>query len=167
MSQITSTDIISILPKLSQDELNKITEASKFLTKKQIKNVDEYEWLFEAMLSELKIHGIRRYISFINFTETSNFKFFKKGSLEVLSFLKDVFPKYKSRVQKTGISRILIASLIRDMRSKHIPVTLGTISKNIHRLPEIFEISFPNYIESGLAHLIPQQMERLANGRYS
>ncbi len=165
MGQISSTDIISALPKLSQDELRKINEASKFLTKKQIKNIDDYEWLFEAMLQELKIHGVYRYVGFTNYTDTPSFLHFKKGAKEVIAFLEDVFPTYQSRLQKTGISRILIASLIRNMRSMHIPVTLGTVSKHIHRLPEVFEISFPNYIQSGLAHLILQQMERLANGR--
>ena len=165
MNKITSTDIISALPNLSQNELNQINEAAKFLTKNQIKNMEKYEWLFEAMMHELKVHGIRRYICFSDFIETSNFKSFKRGADEINSFFESVYPNYKQRVQKLGIARMLIASLIRDFRSRHIPVTLGTISKNIHRLPEVFEISFPNYIQSGLAHLIPQQMERLAYGR--
>jgi len=163
MDKLTSTDIISALTNLTQDELTQIKEAATFLTKKQIKNIDKYEWLFRAMIEELKIHGVNPYTNFTNFTGTQNFKFFKKGFNVIDSFFKDVYPKYTKHIQKIGISRILIAALIRDMRSMHIPVTLGTVSKNIHRLPEVFEKSFPNYIQSGLAHLIPQQMERLAH----
>jgi len=166
MGQITSSEIISTLPKLTSDEINQIKETANFLSSNTRKSsIDKHEWLYDALLSELKVHGVLRYITFVSFSETSSYTSFKRGAKEVEQFFNSVFPNHKKRIQKNGISRILIASLIRDMRRRQIPITLGTVSKNVHRLPEVFEISFPNYIQSGLAHLIPTQMERLANGR--
>lgn len=157
--------IISKLPQMSISELNQVRQMTDILLgtskEQKIENEDEYE-LFEAAKAGLAASGIRYQISYQSFSETKYYKAWKKGFNTVVEFVNTSFRGFiKKKAQKVGLYRILIKSLIIELSSRGIPVSLNTIAMNLHRIPQVFDRAFPDYLKSGIAFLVPQAMLKI------
>lgn len=159
--------IASQLSGLNATDLAKVKQLTDMLLGGQVRDcqpsiTDPTERiLFEAVKSELKAAGVNGAIGFDGFTESKFYPSWKRGVAVVAEFIDTNFKDYvKTEPQRIGICRILVQTMINDFRRNNIPVSVGTIARNIHRVPQTFERQFPGYIHSGLAYLIPASMLR-------
>ena len=53
---------------------------------------------------------------------------------------------------------LCVGLLINDLKQLSVPVTLGTVCSNLARVPQVFDQQFPDYRQSGMAHIILKQM---------
>lgn len=67
----------------------------------------------------------------------------------------------KSRVERDAFFRIGIELIHDNLRAMGTPSSSTTIMAHFHRLPSIFEASFPGYIAEGLLGLIAASDQRL------
>lgn len=115
--------------------------------------------LFDAVRAELAALGLNGKIPYTTLTSSNYYKSWTRGLGVVNQFIDQHFHLYiRSKIQHIGICRILIQILLTELRRQHIPPSLGTIARNLHRIPQTFDNQFPDYIKSGLAHLIVQAM---------
>jgi len=123
---------------------------------------DEREaMLFDAVRAELSANGFNGKIPFSNLKEGNYYKAWQKGLGVVNQFIDEHFQSHiKSKVQRIGICRIIIQVLLSDLKRLNIPPSLGTIARNLHRVPQTFDNQFPNYIQSGLAYLVIKAMTK-------
>jgi len=54
----------------------------------------------------------------------------------------------------------LLEALIDDLKGRGVPVSLGTVTINLSRLPEIYDLIFPGYRQAGLSHLVLEAMKK-------
>jgi hypothetical protein len=160
----TSIDTIaSTLATLSAADLAKVRQLTDTLlggTQVEVQATDDDERiLFEAVKLELAAVGVRSNISYTAFSQTNNFKSWKRNCKVVAEFLDNSFSGYaNTEAQRLGLCRIFIQAIIQDFKRIGIPVSIGAIAKNLHRVQQAFDNSFPNYLQAGLAHLIPKML---------
>lgn len=164
---ITVDGIASQLPTMNATELLKLRQLTDMLlggdlpgTQAQIVDPNE-RILFEAVCQELAAAGIRGNIAYSAFVETKYIKSWKRGVKVVSEFIEKSFGKYaNTEAQRLGLCRVLVQTLIKEFKRNGIPVSIGTLANNIHRIPQTFDRAFPRYLESGLAYLIPKALIR-------
>lgn len=116
--------------------------------------------LFEAIKAELSTAGVNNAIMFSTISTGKYLKAWKQSAASVNSFLDNSFSQAKSRSQRLGLCRIFIQALIGELKYKKIPVSAGTIVRNLHHVHQVFDRAFPSYLESGLAYLVVKSMIR-------
>lgn len=163
----THVDVIaSQLPTMAAEDIAKIRQLTDVLLgkgKTEVVNFDDptERIMFQALRAELDSLGINSNISHTSFAESRYYKNWKRGVKQVGEFCDKAFRGYvKSETQRLGLYRIFLQTLIKDFKRKDIPVSVGTIANNVHRVPQAFNNAFPGYVESGMAYLIPQAMLR-------
>ncbi len=131
-------------------------------TSPETTSIDDREaMLFDAVRAELSSHGFNGKIPFSNLKEGNYYKSWSRGLKVVNQFIDEHFQKHiTSKVQRIGICRIIIQVLLSDLKRLGVPPSLGTIARNLHRVPQSFDNQFPNYIQSGLAHLVIKAMTK-------
>lgn len=160
----TSIDTIaSTLATMSAADLAKVRQLTETLlggNQVEVQASDDNERiLFEAVKLELAAVGIRSNISYGSFSQSSHYKFWKRGVKVTSEFLEGSFKGYaNTEAQRLGLCRIFVQAIIQDFKRIGIPVSLGAIAKNLHRVQQAFDNSFPNYLQAGLAHLIPKML---------
>jgi hypothetical protein len=160
----TSIDTIaSKLATMSASELAKVRQLTDTLlgsTQVEAQATDDNERiLFEAVKLELASIGIRSNVSYTAFSQTNNFKYWKRNCKVVSEFLENSFDGYaETEAQRLGLCRIFVQAVIQDFKRIGIPVSIGAVAKNLHRVQQAFDNSFPNYLQAGLAHLIPKML---------
>lgn len=158
--------IASQLPNMDANDLSKIRQLTDVLLGKQDEGQaqasdDDERIIFEAVKAELQLAGIRTVLSYGRFSQTRHFKAWKKSIPVVVSFLEDSFKGHaETETERLALCRVFIKAIIRDFKRRNIPVSIGTIATNLHRVQQSFDNAFPNYLQSGLAHLIPKALLR-------
>jgi len=147
-------DILAQLPKLGQRELSMLRAAVDHLLDGSNEG-DETRPLYDVMAGSVG----RGYLSFHLFQKMTAYRTWRRDSPAVVQFIETTFPQ-SHKVTKVAIMSFLVSGLIDDMKMLRIPITLGTVTKHIHRLPQVFDNCFPSYRESGLAELVVKAMER-------
>lgn len=159
--------IVAQLPNMTPSDLLKVRQLTDMLLGKgnETKPANPFEQiLFDAVRTELANVGIRQAIGYGSFTETKHYKSWRKNLGTVSEFIEEAFKGYtNTEVQRIAICRILIKTMIRDFKMNGIPVSLGSIANNIHRIPQTFDRAFPGYLSSGLAYLVPRAMLKETN----
>lgn len=150
------TDVLVLLPKLTQGELGTVRAAVEHLLTGGIVDSDDDTKPLYDMASAAVGRG---YLSFYQFQKMAPYRVWKRDAKAVVQFIEKTFPE-SQKVTKMAITSFLVAALVDDMREIGIPITLGTITNHISRLPEMLEKCFPGYVASGLTHLIIKAMER-------
>ena len=79
---------------------------------------------------------------------------------EVLLDYVRTFMLATKRVEQRAVVRLLVLVLIRRMTRDHVPVTLGTVVRNIPRIPAVTDEQFPGYREAGLLPALPRVLRR-------
>jgi hypothetical protein len=157
MSQLSTydkTDLIQI------HQLTEMLLGNTMPEKQQILD-DKEAILFDAVKAELAALGLNYKIPYATLSSSNYYKSWLTGLETVNQFLEQHFMRcMRSKAQRIGVSRIIIQVLLADMKRQHIPTSLGTIARNLYRVPQSFDNQFPNYIQSGLAHLVVQAMTK-------
>lgn len=141
--------ILSLLPKLDQSQLA-IVRA--FIT--DLSNTSSEE----SLLYEVVSTAVRVKMPFSEFAKSSAYKTWAKGEPTVMAFLNSTFPECQKKLPMVAILRFLIDLLRAELVRADIPVTLGTISSNLNRIPEIFSSEFPGYAESGALSIVKARL---------
>jgi hypothetical protein len=116
---------------------------------------DSEALLFDAVRAELSANGFNGAIPFSTLKDSKYYNSWCKGTKVVNQFIEQHFKTYiTSQPVRIGINRILIQILLADLKRLGVPPSLGTIARNMHRVPQAFDNQFPNYINSGLAYLV-------------
>lgn len=158
--------ITSQLVTLSPEDLSKIKSVADTLLQGNedqptvIVTKDE-TLLFDAIRKELENIGVGIPMSLHKFSQTKSFKPWKNGYNEIQRFLQQHFRPYaKTRNQRYALYRIFIQTIIQYQKKRHIPVSAGTIIRDMNRIHQTFDSSFPSYLECGLAFMIPKALLR-------
>ncbi len=148
------SEIIGALPKLDQHELVLLRAALNQLIRVDGEAPDETSPLYDCMASLLGVG-----LSFRDFHNVNAYRSWRKAAPAVVLFIEQSFPE-ATKVAKMAVMRFLLEALRDDLLERGVPITIGTMSSNLDRLPEVFDASFPMYREAGMAHLVLKQMER-------
>jgi hypothetical protein len=143
--------ILSQLPSLTQQELATIRAACDHLLDRK----QETPALYTAMLDILGQTGP----SYASFQGTASWKSWAKNSQEVESFITGLWPDM-TKTQEASINCFLLQLLVDDLKYLKVAVTIGTISSNLGRVPEVFDRNFPDYRVNGMAGMILEAMVR-------
>ena len=65
-----------------------------------------------------------------------------------------------SKVDRLGVYVLMHNILINDLRKRNIPVSIGSICRNLNRITETFNNEFPGYFESGMGKVILFAMKK-------
>jgi hypothetical protein len=116
---------------------------------------DNESLLFEAVKAELSSNGLNGNIPFATLKDSRYYSSWCKGLVVVNQFIDQQFKGYiTGRAVRIGATRILVQILLADLKRLGVPPSLGTIARNLHRVPQAFDNQFPGYINSGLAYLV-------------
>lgn len=150
-----ASQIIAFLPKLSRADLATVKAAAEHLLGGLNSEANDHTYpLFEAVRNIINSR-----ISFLKFKTTNSFREWDKNASGVIQFIDETFPNI-GKTTRMAMMTYLVGALADDLKERGVPVTIGTMSSNLGRLPEVFEDAFPNYRGSGLVHLIVKSMER-------
>lgn len=147
--------IVSALPSLSSKELLTVKAALEQLLwiAKEPPEEDAY-YLYCAILDKLDV--VRQWGSFVG---TAAHKDFAVNAPGAVLFITQTF-KSKNRTQTIAVMRMLLDLLLVDLSIRNIPLTVGTVCRNLHLLPMAFDDAFPDYRKSRLIPMLMKQMEK-------
>ena len=148
-------DVLKLLPKLSQQELAVVRAAvDHLLDGSDIVQGDSTLSLYDVVSAAVG----RGYLSFQEFRKMTAYKTWRRDGPAVVQFIERTFPQ-SHKVTKTAIMSFLVRALIDDMKMLKIPITIGTVTKQISQLPQVLDRCFPGYVESNMTHVIVKAME--------
>ncbi len=148
------TEVLAALPKLSQRDLATVRAAIDHLLVQQVDDIDLTSPLYDAMAKALGLH-----LSFRDFHNTTSYKTWKRTAPVVIAFIEKSWPE-ATKVAKAALMSFLIETLLDDLKSRNVPLTLGQVVMNLERMPMLVDTEFPDYIKSGMAHLILRAMTK-------
>lgn len=94
------------------------------------------------------------YASFRSLPNTrSTYNSFSEGFSYLNHYFIEYFPTLTG-AERVKLYQLSLDILLRELRSNKVVCTIGTVAKNIIRIPELMSREFPGYLESGLACLI-------------
>ena len=148
--------IIKQLPQLTQQELSILKAAIDELSDRQ------------ATESEPPLYDVlRRVIGTVGpysaFKLTQAYKQWRKHVLSVNTFMGLYFPQ-ATKIERMALMTFIVRALVNDLKGRDVPVTVGSVVKNLGRFGQVFEDQFPNYLGSGLAPLILTALKGKQNG---
>lgn len=138
-------NILAQLPRLTQQELATVRAACDHLLDKP----QEVPNLYLAMLRILGQKGP----SYASFQRTASWKQWQKNLQEVTAFTEKLWPDM-TKVQEASLNNFLLQLLVDDLNYLKVVATIGSISSNLGRVPEVFDRNFPGYREAGLAKVV-------------
>lgn len=141
--------ILAKLPRLSQKELSTVKAACDSLLDKP----KDSPVLYLTMLDFLGQNGP----SYVSFQKTVSWRPWQQNQQIVSSFVSSLWPGL-SKVQEVALTHFLLSLLADDLKYLEVPVSIGSLSVNLGRLPELFDRSFPGYRENGLAGIVLSSM---------
>jgi len=156
---MTKSELLAALPKLAHADLAAVHAMAEHLLGAAVAAQKQpastlAPLLFEAMGAALCLTARHE-----NMPDTVQAKLNKQIPL-VEEFLAQTFPG-KSKTALTALLRMLMELLKADLIRIEIKPTYNSMINNLHRLPDVFENSFPGYLESGLGHLV---VDKFAKG---
>lgn len=146
--------VLGILPQLSQTELATVRAALDHLLVSKVDDLDTTSPLYAAMATLL---GVK--LSFRDFHNVQAYSTWKKVAPGIVTFISETWPDL-TKVAKLAMMSFLLEALIDDLKGRGVPVSLGTVTFNLSRLPEIYDLIFPGYRQAGLSHLVLGAMKK-------
>lgn len=150
--------VLALLPGLTQQELATVRAATDHLLVHQLDELDTTSPLY-ATLAELLGLGL----SFRDFHNVQSYSTWRKVAPKVVSFIEATWPS-ATKVAKLAMMSFMVEALMDDLKGRGVPLTLATVTMNLARVPMIFDQEFPNYRESGKAHLVLEAMTKRHKG---
>jgi hypothetical protein len=152
------TNIISALATLNKRELATVKAAVEQLLGSKAPTVaPEALSLYEA----IRVAGSNEKLPYEALKRSAMAATWVKYAPEAITFIENTWPQAKrNKIVRMGLERLLISVLVDDLRSKNVKITVGTLVRNLGRLPEVFDSEFPQYRENQLQGLILKAMEK-------
>jgi hypothetical protein len=139
-------DLIKQLPKLTQSELKLLRLAIDELS---VRKDDEGEsYLYSALL---KATGSRTPYSL--FMKTTAYPHWRRHLPDIERFIATNFPS-ANRITGLALATFTLQALCQDLKRRNVPISMGSVAKNLGRFADVFEDQFPGYLSSGLGPLI-------------
>lgn len=168
MTRLSADAVVSDLPSMGYDGLLKVRQAVELLlagnaaAPAMTGPPDGLEGiLFDAMEAELTKRGLRRTLPFDAFKRSSHYRTWRQAIGGIQDFLTKEFNGHiKDKRDKVALCRLLISTLCDELRERDIPLGYGTVASNISRLSEVFDRSFPGYLQCGMAHIVVHMLRR-------
>lgn len=149
------TYVVSALPSLSMDELKALQATiERLVAAPTVKDPEAPTLLYRAALAELEAVGHRSSIPYYELLRSRQGKAWQRGMAAVNDFLKKCGTKFKTDIDEMSFLRVAVSTLIKQMRRRKIPLSVGSLASNLEALPDAFDRAFPHYVENGLAHLV-------------
>lgn len=150
MPKLDAAAIIVALPSLSKTDRIAIKAACEVLLE-----TSDHDPAATALYAEvIKLTGATMPFSRLPAGLQAKLKARAPGIAELASGL---WPG-KTKVQHLVVVRHLLTLLAADLRSRKVPVTVGSITNNLGRLQGVFDSAYPGYREAGLAPMIMAQL---------
>lgn len=166
MTRLTAATVVSQLPTIDHKGLLTIQRALAMLLTTEEQNSgghpDGFEAvMYEALIAEFEERGLRRAISWDQFRKMNQYRNWRRNLPAVEDFMNTHFKEHmKDRRVRSGICRLLIGSLMNELKRRELSISYGIICSNIGRLSEVFDNAFPGYLQSGMAGIIPMVLKR-------
>lgn len=147
--------VLSLLPVLSQSELATVKTAAEQLLVSSGAGSDEPDLLYDALTAALNVK-----LPYSHLPRQMR-KAWDKNTPIVVQFMEVNWKVTKThKIMRMAMMKFLINLVIDELKAQRVPVSLGTVITNLHRIEEVFDRHFPSYRESGLSGLIVKAMER-------
>lgn len=159
-----ASSVMTQLSTFGKNDLLQIQQLTNMLLGTNINNTPDHQddndmMLFDSVRVELAANGLNGRIPYTTLKESKFYKQWCNGLGVVNQFVDTHFKDHINRkLQRVAICRIIVQILISELRRQNIPVSLGTIARNMHRVPQAFDNQFPGYLQCGLAYLIVKSM---------
>lgn len=140
------SEIIKQLPRLSQQELKTLRLAINELSTR--KDDEGESFLYTALL---KVTGSRT--PYAIFMKTSGYQHWKRHLPDIERFIATNFP-LANRITGLALATFTLQALCQDLKGRNVPISMGSVAKNLGRFADVFEDQFPGYLSSGLGPLI-------------
>jgi hypothetical protein len=155
------TDIIKALTQLTSFELKEVKAAIEYLTQGETTKRDKFELdAFSAFRATLKNSGAEIPLGWLGQNNILT-KLWDRH----LPGLRGLLVRFQVNPATPLPARTVYASLrllwglmASDLITRGVPVTPGTMIKNMGRFSEVFENAFPTYLSNGWAPLIIKRM---------
>jgi hypothetical protein len=145
--------IIEALPHLTQTELKSVKVRIGFLLKvgnqTDVETSTEELLVLDAIVSVLSSMGLE-FPQVHLLKKRSNPAFREK----VGSLFKYLNHSGLVRIEIRGLLLVGVKLLVDNMKGGSLPISGGTIMRNIGRIPSLINQAFPLYAESGILHMI-------------
>jgi hypothetical protein len=161
-NSVKKTDIIKTLPRLTSSELKEVKAAIEYLTQGEGTKRDKFEMdAFSAFRATVKNSGAEIPLGWLNHSNNTLVKLWDRH----LPGLRGLLVRFQVNPATPLPARTVYASLrllwglmASDLITRGVPVTPGTMIKNMGRFSEVFENAFPTYLSNGWAPLIIKRM---------
>jgi len=152
--------ILAALPALSQNDLAAVKAAADSLITPSGRATAAANEGAAIPLFDAITHALGLRMGFAAFQATGTYKSYRRGARAIDDFLAENLAEACDRVSRNAMLSLLVECLIDDLKGRHVPISMGSVSNNLERAPQVFRAAFPGYIENGLGHLIFSQMTR-------
>lgn len=147
--------VLSLLPVLSQSELATVKTAAEQLLVSSGAGSDEPDLLYDALRAVLNVK-----LPYSRLPSSMR-KVWDKNAPIVVHFMEVTWKVTKAqKVMRLAIMKFLVNLVIDELKAQRVPISLGTVITNLHRIEEVYDRAFPDYRKSGLSGLIIKAMER-------
>lgn len=146
------TDIIKQLPGLEQQDLKALKATIEELLHKRDNEA-------EPPLYDVLRRVIGTVAPYSVFQATGAYKQWRKHADYAAAFIAKNFPD-ASKVQRQALMTFVVKALVMDLRGRNVPITVGSMVKNLGRFAQVWETEFPGYLESGMGAMILKAMEK-------
>ena len=159
-----ASSVMTQLSTFAESDLLQIQKLTNMLLGTNTANVpiqqdDDDTMLFDSVRAELAANGLNGRIPYSTLKESKFYKNWCSGLDVVNQFIETHFKEHISRkTQRVAICRVIVQVLVLELKRQKIPASLGTIARNMHRVPQAFDNQFPGYLKCGLAYLIVKSM---------
>lgn len=141
-----------ILPELSRSQLEQVRDRVDFLLQasgEEEEVIDDHRLFYEALVKGVSIAARIDCPPFKVFCQSRYFSYFVEKLPPILMFINTNLPNLK-KVERIKLYGICANVLVRQLQDQNVPISIGSVCTNLHRLPELVEKAFPGYIAAGL-----------------
>lgn len=109
--------------------------------------------VFDAIRTHLK----GRMMPMAVFRKQRYYKSFREGSAELHQFIRTEF-KISGGPKYIALVHVLLRMLVRQLKKETLPVSPSVLATHLIRIPDVCELAFPRYRESGLLPILLQHL---------
>lgn len=165
MTAVKFDQVVESIPHFTVPELEQLQGMmSLFLSNGQTTDPsDDERFVLHAMSKRMEAEGLRFNIPYHVIRKSNLYSTWKTAIKDLTKFIITFQHRSKVRLSKNeyqSLLSLLFKLLIDDMRQIGIPITLKTLIRNMGRISEVFDKSFPGYLQSGMAYLVLTNIKR-------
>jgi hypothetical protein len=151
--------ILELLPSLTAGECEEIRKRLIFFSgHAEPARYDIEDWLLDGIKKVSKDRGFGDTAKVVIINTSKSFRGFKGKSDIVRGIFTQAIPNM-TKVEKSSLGELLAQCLCVKL-SNYRAVSFLALMHSVEQTPEAFEEQFPNYLRSGLAHVVIRGLSR-------